>query len=60
MAFPCISTGVYGYPAEEAARIAVRTVREWDREFPRDVIFVCFGMRDLGIYEALLGAPEEK
>ena len=60
VAFPCISTGVYGYPADEAAKIAVRTVREWQGEFPLEAIFVCFGARDLGIYEALLGAPEEK
>ena len=60
VAFPCISTGVYGYPVEEAARIAVRTVREWRNEFPLEVRFVCFGARDLGIYEALLGAPEGK
>ena len=60
IAFPGISTGVYGYPVEEAARIAVRTVREWEGEFPEEVLFVCFGARDLGIYEALLGAPEGK
>ena len=60
IAFPCISTGVYGYPPDEAAKIAVRTVREWRKDFPEEVIFVCFGSRDLGIYEALLGAPEVK
>ena len=60
IAFPCISTGVYGYPAEAAAQIAVRTVRDWNEAFPREVVFVCFGDRDLRIYEALLAAPEAK
>ena len=60
IAFPCISTGVYGYPAEEAAKVAVRTVREWNEAFPHEAIFVCFGARDRGIYEALLAAPEAK
>lgn len=56
IAFPCISTGVYGYPAEPAARIAVATVRSSLREpgSIREVIFCCFSASDLAIYRKLL------
>ncbi len=45
IAFPAISTGVYGFPPERAAPIAVRTVAEFlsAHERPREVIFCCFG-----------------
>ena len=45
IAFPCISTGVYGYPAKEAAIIAVKTVSQFLRESDKikKVVFVCFG-----------------
>ncbi len=48
IAFPCISTGVYGYPANEAARIAVATVVSWLRrhDTPRGVVFCCFSAVD--------------
>ena len=56
LAFPSISTGIYGYPVDEAARIAVATVRESLREFPtiREVIFCCFSPGDLAVYERYL------
>jgi O-acetyl-ADP-ribose deacetylase len=56
LAFPGISTGIYGYPVEEAASIAVATVRESLREFTavREVIFCCFSADDLAVYERLL------
>ena len=54
IAFPCISTGVYRFPAESAAEIAVGTVRNWTEAFPEEVIFCCFSERDLRIYEKLL------
>ena len=64
IAFPCISTGVYGYPADLAARIAVDSVREaLDRlSIQMDVTFCCFSKRDHGIYSALLetAAPRAK
>ena len=56
IAFPSISTGVYGYPIELAAPIAVDTVREFvrdERSFGR-VIFCCFSERDLAVYRRAL------
>ena len=56
IAFPSISTGAYGYPIEEASRIAVATVRESLREASsiQLVRFVCFSASDLAVYAALL------
>lgn len=56
VAFPCISTGVYGYPVEPAARIAVETVRATliEVEGVREVVFCCFSAGDLEIYQDLL------
>ncbi len=54
IAFPSISTGVYGYPLEEACRIAFQTVKAWSRPFPELVIFCCFDQHALQLYEELL------
>ena len=54
IAFPCISTGVYRFPPEKAAEIALKTVRNWTGDFPEEVIFCCFSERDRQIYERLL------
>jgi O-acetyl-ADP-ribose deacetylase (regulator of RNase III) len=56
LAFPSISTGIYGYPIEQAAGIAVDTVRECLREFIaiREVVFCCFSPGDLAVYEERL------
>jgi O-acetyl-ADP-ribose deacetylase (regulator of RNase III) len=53
IAFPAISTGIYGYPPEQAVRIAVVTVREdLVAHGPIDaVIFACFDDRTLALYE---------
>jgi O-acetyl-ADP-ribose deacetylase (regulator of RNase III) len=53
LAFPAISTGVYGYPAEDAARVAVATVRGY--EGPIDLVrLVAFDEATLRSYESLL------
>jgi O-acetyl-ADP-ribose deacetylase (regulator of RNase III) len=56
LAFPSISTGVYGYPIELAASVAVTTVRSSLRGFEafREVIFCCFAPSDLQVYEGVL------
>lgn len=54
LAFPSISTGVYGYPVEQAAHIAVSTVRAFDEQAVAEVSFCCFSPHDLQVYEAIL------
>jgi O-acetyl-ADP-ribose deacetylase (regulator of RNase III) len=57
IAFPNISTGVYGYPKEAAAKIAVQTVRDAAPGHPhiRRVLFVCFDDENYRLYGRLLG-----
>ena len=52
IAFPSISTGIYGYPIELAARVAVSTVRAQLENNPgiREVVFCCFSATDLRHY----------
>ncbi len=57
LAFPCISTGVYGYPKEKAAEIAVKICSE---ELQKNscmlkVIFCCYGKDNYEIYQRVLG-----
>lgn len=54
IAFPAISTGVYGYPKEEAAQIAVKTVTDFmasHPDFELEVCFVCYNLLDYNYYE---------
>ena len=58
IAFPCISTGIYGYPIEDAAKIAVREVREFLTQRRKDaeemeVVFCCFSERDAAVYKRI-------
>lgn len=56
LAFPAISTGVYGFPKDEAAEIAVSTVARWSLEkpLPASVLFVCWGDESLRLHERAL------
>ena len=54
VAFPCISTGVYGYPIEDAAKIAVRETEAFLKTHDSEVIFCCFSEYDAKIYDELL------
>ena len=55
IAFCCISTGVFGYPKEEAASLAVRAVKEYPNRAGIKVIFDVFTEDDYEIYGRLLG-----
>lgn len=61
LAVPCISTGVYHFPSDAAAKIAVETVREFlsAPSSIRSVVFCCFSDADRSRYERLLLAPNE-
>jgi len=53
IAFPAISTGVYGYPLRAATEIAVREARLYAGDLER-IVFCCFGQQALATYNALL------
>jgi O-acetyl-ADP-ribose deacetylase (regulator of RNase III) len=53
LAFPAISTGVFGFPPERAAKIAIKSVRNFllVDEYIEEIIFVCFDEYTFSIYE---------
>lgn len=50
IAFPAISTGVYGYPVQEAAEIALQAGKKYENNF-EDIRYICFSQADLEIYQ---------
>ena len=64
IAFPSISTGIYGFPLERATRIAHATARDWlaANQHPRTVVFCVFSEGDLGVHASIaaevFGSPE--
>ena len=59
VAFPCISTGVYGYPNENAAHVVLKTVRSWlenssNYDSIDRIIFCLFLQTDIDIYNRLI------
>ncbi len=59
IAFPCISTGVYGYPREKAAVVALKAIVNWldsHKDYPMEVMIVCYSREDLEIYRKVMAA----
>ncbi|WP_067145477.1 O-acetyl-ADP-ribose deacetylase [Pseudotamlana agarivorans] len=54
IAFPNISTGIYGYPLEEAAEIAIKTITEYSSSKIESITFVCFSDDNYSIYNRKL------
>ncbi len=53
IAFPCISTGIYGYPIEDATKIAFKTILNWltdNKTYNIDIYLYCFLESDYNVY----------
>lgn len=61
IAFPCIATGVYLFPKDQACEIAVTSVAQWldTHELPETVVFCCFEDEDFSLYKDRLGGFPE-
>ncbi len=56
IAFPGISTGIYGYPLLDACRVAIDAIKNWDEDnedYSMTVILACFSDKEYGAYESL-------
>lgn len=53
IAFPAISTGIYGFPMEAATKIALTAMKQYEDRFTR-IIACCFSAADVGVYQALI------
>jgi O-acetyl-ADP-ribose deacetylase (regulator of RNase III) len=62
LAFPAISTGVFGFPPERAAKIALKSVRNFllVDEYIEKIIFVCFDEHTFSIYEQAMSTYKTK
>ena len=60
IAFPAISTGVYGYPMRQATQVAIRTAREFIAapNSLNEIIFCCYALGDLKTYEEILAQQD--
>ncbi len=58
IAFPNISTGIYGYPKEKAAQVAINAVKDFLKNHPenllKEIYFVCFDNKNYQIYKELI------
>jgi O-acetyl-ADP-ribose deacetylase (regulator of RNase III) len=59
IAFPAISTGVYGYPLEDATRIALSAGKKFEKDF-KEIRYVCFSKPDFDVYERVWKEIREK
>ena len=55
VAFPAISTGIYGFPLEKATEIALRAIYTFKKsnEYPKDIVLVCYDEKTLQVYKRL-------
>ncbi len=53
IAFPAISTGIYGYPKKEAAQIAFQTVYDFTQKFDIDVVFIFHSQADFDLFKSV-------
>lgn len=60
IAFPNISTGIYKFPKERAARIAIEVIKNWKGEKIKEVKIVCFDEENYSIYRELMGNKKEE
>ncbi|MFA6605357.1 MAG: macro domain-containing protein [Patescibacteria group bacterium] len=58
IAFPCLSTGCFAYPKDEASKVAIGIAKKYSKFFEK-IIFVCYEELDYEIYKKLIPAPSQ-